>query len=88
MEKKQGDATKLSPVKMVSKKKKRESSFMSPNAITPIHGSGYKIIDSSILQEVLVLVSKCWYQCLNVPRAKLKITGVKITKIGEVRVRL
>ena len=52
MTKKQGDKIEFSPEKRLSRKRKADSSLLSPNNITPIDGSGYKIIDSSILQEV------------------------------------
>ena len=61
MEKKQGCDVTFSPVK--TRKRKRKSAFLSPDNITPISGSGYKIIDSSMLQE-LISASRCSF-CKN-----------------------
>ena len=46
MEKKQSCEVALSPVK--TRKRKQQSAFFSPETVTPISGSGYKKIDSSL----------------------------------------
>jgi len=56
MENKQGGEILFSPVK--TRKRKRDASFLSPKGITPIVGSGYKIIHSDILQD-LVSMARC-----------------------------
>ena len=53
MGKKIGEPLKTTPVKMLTRKRKRDSN----NDICP--ADGYKIIDSSILQSVLNTISKC-----------------------------
>ena len=56
MGKKIGEPLKTTPVKMLTRKRKRDSNLTS-NDICP--ADGYKIIDSSILQSVLNTISKC-----------------------------
>ena len=46
MEKKQSCEVALSPFK--TRKRKQQSAFYSPETVTPISGSGYKKIDSSL----------------------------------------
>ena len=57
MGKKIGEPLKTTPVKMLTRKRKRVSTLLSSNDICP--ADGYKIIDSSIFQNVLCTVSKC-----------------------------
>ena len=56
MEKKIGVPIKTSPVKMLTRKRKHDTSLLSPDVCL---GEGYKIIDSSICQNVLDCISKC-----------------------------
>ena len=57
MEKKQGGDILLTPMKMTTRKRKMDSSFLSLNSIIPV--DGYKIIGSSILQDIINSISKC-----------------------------
>ena len=57
MEKKQGGGILLTPLKMTTRKRKMDSSFLSSHPTTP--ANGYKIIEFSILQDILNCVSKC-----------------------------
>ena len=53
MHKKQQHKQAFSPVKCQTRKRKRESLLLSPDVVTPINGSGYKIIESKQFQSLI-----------------------------------
>ena len=63
MGKKIGEPLKTTPVKMLTRKRKRNSNVLSSNDICP--ADGYKIIDSSIFQSVLDTISKYTSCCIE-----------------------
>ena len=84
MEKKQGVDVQVTPRKL-TRKRKHDSSILSPDSVTP--ATGYKIVDSVILQNILNLISICPY-CKVCGKLELKQDNGKRHGLCEVLVLL